>query len=150
MQFLLIVIFFSSLIPTDVTNRFRRLTKETLQYRKENNIKLNDFFDNIQEHKGQRSTIDEMIGQTGGLFLDGFATNSTALNFILYEIAANIDVQVRLREEIDEALEKYKGDIPYEIFQEMPYLDAVISGELVFYLLWILLIKKYSLMFRGT
>ncbi|KRT86437.1 cytochrome P450, partial [Oryctes borbonicus] len=118
------------LVPTEVTERFKELIREQLQYRKENNIVRNDFFENIQEYKGQKVTLHEMLIQIGGLFLDGFATNSTALTFVLYELAVNLNVQHRLAEEIDEYLANHKGNITYEVFQEMPYLDAVVAESL--------------------
>ncbi|KRT84828.1 cytochrome P450, partial [Oryctes borbonicus] len=118
------------LVPTEVTERFRELIREQLQYRKENNIVRNDFFENVREYKGQKVTLDEMLIQIGGLFLDGFATNSTALTFMLYELATNLNAQQRLAEEIDEYLANHTGNITYEVFQEMPYLDAVVAESL--------------------
>ncbi|GJQ69085.1 hypothetical protein Trydic_g6249 [Trypoxylus dichotomus] len=118
------------IVPKEVTERFRILIKEQKQYRKENNIVRNDFFENIQEYKGEKTTIEEMVVQAGGFFLDAFATNSMALTFMLYELAINLDVQRKLAEEVDKLLTSNNGNISYEVFQEIPYLDAVIAESL--------------------
>ncbi|GJQ69086.1 hypothetical protein Trydic_g6250 [Trypoxylus dichotomus] len=113
------------IVPSDVTNRFKRLIKEQLEYREQHKVVRNDFFESIQEHKGEKATVEEMAIQIGGFFIDGFATSSAALHLIVYELAVNSDVQQRLAEEVDEYLLKYDGSIPYYVFQEMPYLEAV-------------------------
>ena len=39
------------------------------------------------------------------------------------------DIQDRLREEIDDVLQKHDGKLTYEGMQEMEYLDKVVSGK---------------------
>jgi cytochrome P450 family 6 len=51
------------------------------------------------------------------------------MSFCLYELAKNMDVQVRLRSEMGSVLSQHGGNITYEAVSEMKYLDAVISGE---------------------
>ncbi|KAI4457635.1 cytochrome p450 [Holotrichia oblita] len=114
-----------TIIPPKVTQRLQRLIKEQLQYREKHKIVRNDFFESIQEYKGERADIEEMIVQVGGFLVDGFFTSSAAFGFILYELAANLDVQRKLMEEIDKCLAKHKGELSYEVFQSLSYINGV-------------------------
>lgn len=74
-------------------------------------------------------TSEEMTAQAILFFVGGFETVSSALNFCLYELTLNPDVQVKMREEIDEALRKYGRKLNYDALQDMTYMDAVIYGK---------------------
>lgn len=50
------------------------------------------------------------------------------MQFALYELALNQDIQNNLREEIRRVLSKHKGEWTYEAVQEMEYLGRVIDG----------------------
>lgn len=60
-------------------------------------------------------------------FLAGFETSSSVANFALYELAINHDIQIRLRQEIVDTLEKFDGKVTYESLLEMKYLDMVFN-----------------------
>jgi len=62
-------------------------------------------------------------------FAAGFETSATTMSFCLYELALNLYIQDRLRNEIDTVLKKHGGSVTYEGIQEMKYLDKVISGK---------------------
>lgn len=55
------------------------------------------------------------------------------MQFALYELARNPDVQKKLQEEIDTVLAKHENKITYEAVQEMEYLDGVINGKIFSY-----------------
>ncbi|KAK9731248.1 Cytochrome P450 [Popillia japonica] len=118
-----------SIVPPKVKQRLTRLINEQLKYREQHKIVRNDFFESIQEYKGERFGVEEMLVQVGGFFVDGFVTSSAAFSFILYELAVNLDIQQRLAEEIDEFLAKHKGEVPYEAFQSLSYLNGVFLVE---------------------
>lgn len=61
-------------------------------------------------------------------FIGGYETSSITLTFTLYELSQNINVQVKVQEEIDTILDKHDGKLTYEILQEMTYLDMIVSG----------------------
>jgi cytochrome P450 family 6 len=71
----------------------------------------------------------ELAAQVFMFFAAGFETSATTMSFCLYELALNLDIQDRLRNEIDTVLKKHEGSVTYEGFQEMKYLDKVISGK---------------------
>jgi cytochrome P450 family 9 len=62
-------------------------------------------------------------------FFAGFDTVSTLMSFVAYELAMNPDIQERLRQEVDEVQKNLNGAaLKYEVLQDMPYMDCVISG----------------------
>ncbi|KAF2901444.1 hypothetical protein ILUMI_04741 [Ignelater luminosus] len=74
---------------------------------------------------------DEDITAQALIFLfGGFDTTATLMSFIAYELAVNSDVQRKLQEEIDEALESNKGKINYDALLRIKYLDMVVSETL--------------------
>ena len=62
-------------------------------------------------------------------FAAGFETSATTMSFCLYELALNMDIQDRLRNEIDTVLKKHGDSVTYEGIQEMKYLDKIVSGK---------------------
>ncbi|KAJ4434872.1 hypothetical protein ANN_23443 [Periplaneta americana] len=130
----------------EVYVEFYRKFKETVDYRKKNNIKRNDFMQLLIElmnnntidkeekrvFKGGHVTITmtDVAAQSVTFLLAGFETSATTMSFCLYELALNPDIQDRLREDIDTVLEKHDGNITYEAIQEMNYLDNVVSETL--------------------
>lgn len=73
-------------------------------------------------------SINEVAAQAYTFFFAGFETASTTMNFLLYECAINHELQDRIRQEIDDVLAKFDGNITYESVTEMVYLDRCISG----------------------
>ncbi|GBP58407.1 Cytochrome P450 9e2 [Eumeta japonica] len=73
---------------------------------------------------------DYLVAQAIIFFFGGFDTVSTAMVFLLYELAVNPDVQHRLREEIDGCHEMYEGKIEYDKINQLKYLDMVVSEAL--------------------
>jgi cytochrome P450 family 6 len=141
-------------VPRDVTKYFKKMVKDTVEYRESNNVKRNDFIqllidlknkgtlDTEEETNGTSKadyendvglTMNEIAAQAFVFFAAGFETSSTTMSFCLYELAMNRDVQERVLKEIDTALRKYEDKITYEAIQEMEYLDNVISGKFQYY-----------------
>lgn len=59
----------------------------------------------------------------------GFDTVSTAMTFIIHELALNPEVQQKLVEEIKEYDQKNGGKLDFTSIQSMKYMDMVVSGE---------------------
>ncbi|CAH1400045.1 unnamed protein product [Nezara viridula] len=133
------------LSPKETEDYIVKLVEDTMEYRKKNNIKRNDFLDlliqlnnkgtigddmkdEIEEQKCQpfELTIGLMAAQCFVFFIAGFETSSSVQSFCLYELAVNQDIQTRVRKEIDEIIEKH-GGLTYQAVHEMEYLDMVIS-----------------------
>lgn len=63
--------------------------------------------------------------------MESFETTSTALSFILYNLAANPAHQERVHKEIRAVLLRHNHKFTYDTLQEMTYLDCVIYGEIL-------------------
>ncbi|NP_001306754.1 cytochrome P450 6A70 precursor [Ceratitis capitata] len=132
--------------PDDVTEFFMGAVRETVAYREENKVRRNDFMDMMLELKAQRDrlngvdireddltnglNIDQVAAQALVFYLAGFETSSTVMSFCIYELALREDVQMKLREEIFNVLQKTKGELTYEAIKEMTYLKKVIAESL--------------------
>ena len=73
--------------------------------------------------------MEVIAAQAFVFFLAGFETSSSTMTFCLYEMALNPDIQERVRNEIDNVLERHDGNMTYESVFEMEYLDKVVSGK---------------------
>lgn len=61
---------------------------------------------------------------------DGFDTSSSAISSALYELAANKNVQEKLRQEINDAMPT-EADFTYDNIMNLPYLDQILNGKLI-------------------
>lgn len=123
-----------SVTPPDVADFFLKIVKETVDYREKNNIYRSDFLDLLIKLKNNRGisndeefTMNELAAQVFVFFAAGYETTSSTLNFCLYELANNLGIQNKLREEVTSTIEKY-GELNYEAIMDMKYLDKVING----------------------
>uniref|UniRef100_A0AAG5CVY9 Cytochrome P450 n=1 Tax=Anopheles atroparvus TaxID=41427 RepID=A0AAG5CVY9_ANOAO len=131
----------------DVEKFFMHIVQDTVSYRESNNVKRNDFMNlllqiknkgKLDDSESQESvgkgevgmTQKELTAQAFVFFLAGFETSSTTQSFCLYELAKNPDIQERLREEINQAVEANGGEVTYDTVMSIPYLDQVINETL--------------------
>ncbi|XP_063381275.1 uncharacterized protein LOC134667798 [Cydia fagiglandana] len=70
----------------------------------------------------------DLTAQAFIFFLAGFETVSTAMSFLMYELALNPEVQDKLVKEIRE--QEKTGKFDYGAIQRMTYLDMVVSETL--------------------
>ncbi|KAG8222560.1 hypothetical protein J437_LFUL016761 [Ladona fulva] len=145
----------SIFVVKEVADFFRHLVWNVVNEREEKGFKRGDFIDlliqlknkgSIQGDDEVRSDVkveekvipdseeyfhgDSLVSHAFVFYFAGFETSSTAMNFALFELAANQDCQERLIEEIDAVLESNKGEITYETLHSMKYLDMVVSETL--------------------
>ncbi|KAF5287525.1 hypothetical protein FQA39_LY04153 [Lamprigera yunnana] len=123
---------------------FKKIIKETVNLRREQNIIRPDMIHllleaakkmkNFSEEEKKKNIINELsdediTAQALIFFIAGFDTVSTAMCFLTYNLAINPDVQRRLYEEITETM-KQSLKTTYESITSMKYLDCVISESL--------------------
>lgn len=70
------------------------------------------------------------MAQAVQFFAAGFETTSSAIAFTLYELALNVKVQNKLRDEI-RATFKNPTNMDYDRLQSMKYLGQVVSGAIL-------------------
>ena len=72
---------------------------------------------------------DDFVAQAVLFFFAGFETVATLMCFASHQLAVHPDIQSRLQEEIDQALQENDGKLTYEALHSMKYLDMVVSGK---------------------
>lgn len=116
-----------------VEHKLLKMVTETLKYREENSIIRNDFLHVMTQLKKTCKEYEftdlDVTAQAAGFFGDGSETSSVVMGFTLYELAANLDAQNKLREEINAAFDNNSRTLSYEVLQGLEYLDAAINGN---------------------
>nr|UUB32686.1 cytochrome P450 CYP6BW23 [Dendroctonus valens] len=127
---------------------FINIVRQTIQSREQNEIYRNDFMHLLLQLKNhgtlsdckkidaasQKSqgviTEEDIMAQCFVFFLAGFETSSTNMTFALLELAQHLDIQEKLRQEVDRVLAKHNGKFTYQSVAEMHYLEMVVNETL--------------------
>ncbi|KAK0080360.1 hypothetical protein PV325_014084 [Microctonus aethiopoides] len=124
-------------VDNELTNFFLDITRDTVEYRKKNNINRHDFIDLLMALQDEPSKVDDieltntlMAAQLFVFFIAGFETSSSTSSNCLFELALNHDVRDKLRKEIKEELSKTEGVMTYDGIKNMEYLDKVVNETL--------------------
>ncbi|KAL3863942.1 hypothetical protein ACJMK2_005663 [Sinanodonta woodiana] len=80
-------------------------------------------------------STEELRSQCLLFLLSGYETTSTAMAYLMYEMAANPDMQQKLQEEIDQHFQTDMLEPGYDTVMKMEYLDMV----------WCETLRKYPL-----
>lgn len=73
--------------------------------------------------------MNQVVAQTVLFFLAGSDTTAITIASCLHELTQNEEIMHKLRENINQTLEKYNGVVCYESIQDMEYLEMVIQGN---------------------
>ncbi|CAK9813275.1 Cytochrome P450 9e2 [Anthophora plagiata] len=127
-----------TLIDKEVVRFFKEVVSSSIKMRDQIDIVRPDFIQLMMETRGKLGTgkeltIDDITAQAFSFFFGGFETTSSLVCFASYELATNLDVQRKLRREIDDVREGIDGEITYEKLRDTKYLDAVIDETLRMY-----------------
>ncbi|XP_044260804.1 probable cytochrome P450 6a17 isoform X2 [Tribolium madens] len=115
-------------VPRDASIFFRKLIRDTVDFRKKNSVTKPDFLQVlINLELKSEITIEEIAAQCFIFFIAGMSTSPTAMTFALYELARHQDIQEKVRQEIG------KFDLTYDSLQEMRFLDQVFDEALRMY-----------------
>ena len=77
-------------------------------------------------------TATEIVGNSMILMLAGFDTTANAMIFLAYNLATHQDVQKKLIQELDDALEDH-GKLTFDVVNKMKYLEMCINESLRLY-----------------
>lgn len=120
--------------------------RQNLEYREKNHVIRKDFFQILMQIRnagqvddGNWSTdstsaekslsINEMAAHSFGLILAGYESSSATMAFFMFEMAKSPRIQQRAYNEIQEVLQRYKGELSYEALSEMKFLDNCVEGK---------------------
>ncbi|KAM4797986.1 cytochrome P450 3A9-like [Urocitellus parryii] len=129
-----------SLFPKDVTNFLKkainRMKESRLQEKQQHRVDFLQLLINSQNSKDVEShkvlSDLELVAQSIIFIFAGYEATSSALSFILYELATHPDAQTKLQQEIDAALPN-KAPATYDTVLQMEYLDMVVNETLRLY-----------------
>lgn len=131
--------------------------KENIQYREQNNIVRNDFFQLLMQMRGKEAvqserngihpngginevisidneqkvimTVNQITAQVALFFSTTTEATARPSSFLLYQLASNPHLQTCVQNEIDRVLERFDGKLSYESILEMTFLDNCIDGK---------------------
>lgn len=131
-----------SILPSDISDYFISIMDEAMGARMASDEPpKNDLLDFLvrmeragcltDDETGEvlgKITHNQLLGHAFLTYLMGFMTCRVTLNFGLYELAKNTEIQNKLREEI---LDNFPGDqeITYDALESMTYLQRVVDGK---------------------
>lgn len=118
----------------EVRNFFINLSRDTIKYREANNISRHDVMGQLMQMRQNDKTPltdDQVAAQAFIFFFGGYETSSKTLGFVVYELAMNVDIQQKVREEVQRVYESNGNTITYDSLQEMTYLQQVVNGKLI-------------------
>ncbi|KAF5273290.1 hypothetical protein FQR65_LT04712 [Abscondita terminalis] len=120
----------------EVSIFMRNMFWESVTQRNRSKEIRHDLIDIIKEFKTDFDTNntfkfegDTMVAQASNFFAAGFETVCSTLTFALYELSLNLDIQQRLRTEINEKRMHYK-EMNYDCLESMTYLTMVVNETL--------------------
>ncbi|XP_061399969.1 cytochrome P450 6g1-like, partial [Musca vetustissima] len=85
-----------------------------------------------------------LIAQAGIFMVGGFDTSSTTISNALLELAKQPELQTKLRQEIKDALAEGDGEISYEAFGKLTYMEMVINETLRIYPVLPVIDRQYA------
>ncbi|KAK4878617.1 hypothetical protein RN001_011123 [Aquatica leii] len=116
-------------IPSDVSDFYIDVVRNTVKYRKTNNVVRNDFLqiliDLMKDESGL--TIEEVAAQAFVFFLAGFETSSNVMMYCLFELALNQEIQEKVREEVNVVLQRHNQVMTYDSLNDMIYMRQVLD-----------------------
>ncbi|XP_055623865.1 probable cytochrome P450 308a1 [Toxorhynchites rutilus septentrionalis] len=105
-------------VPRDVDRWFRAVIGEVMRQRRDGEIKRQDLFQAIYDSLSQNGTIDvnatEIVGHSVTFLIEGFETSSILMSYMLYELAANQEIQDKVLDEVDSVLKECNGTLTDE------------------------------------
>lgn len=118
-------------LPTDVSEFYMGITKETVNYREKNFHENRHDFMNllVQMKKANEVTLEQIAAQSLIFFLAGYETSSSTMTNCMYEFAVNVDVQEKARQSLKAVLAKH-GSFTYDAVADMDYLEQCVEETL--------------------
>lgn len=119
-----------TITPKNAAEFYTKVVDEILEYRRTHSIERNDFMGMMLATKdsSREITRNEMLAQSAVFMVGGHDTQLTATTYTIYEMAINLEIQKKAREEVKRVAEKFGGKLTYESLTELKYLEQCIFG----------------------
>ncbi|KAJ8728443.1 hypothetical protein PYW08_016828 [Mythimna loreyi] len=120
----------------DMIHLLMEAKKGKLTHEEKSEEQTNTGFATVEESEVGKAKINrewsdtDLTAQAILFFVAGFETVSTAMSFLMYELAVHPDIQERLAQEIRDNDAKHGGKFDFNSIQNLTYLDMVISEVL--------------------
>ncbi|EFN83828.1 Cytochrome P450 9e2, partial [Harpegnathos saltator] len=123
------------MISDNIVDFFKNTIESIIATRDAENITRPDMIQLMMDIRGKREgerelSIEDMTAQAFIFFFGGFESVALGLSFISHELGTDPNIQTKLRQEVDQVLEKSNGEVTYEAINQLKYLDAVVSEAL--------------------
>nr|AFU86479.2 cytochrome P450 CYP6FU1 [Laodelphax striatellus] len=145
----------------EITDFFKKVTKDNLNLRESEGLsQRKDFFQtlvsmketqqNCNDESGGAKVCDEdfIVANLFMFFSAGFDSSGKIGAFIIYELAANKEIQKILRTEVLRVLDKYDNKLSFEAIQEMVYLEKVVAEANRKYPILLVIFRKCEKAYR--
>uniref|UniRef100_A0A348G631 Cytochrome P450 3 n=1 Tax=Odontomachus monticola TaxID=613454 RepID=A0A348G631_ODOMO len=121
----------------DVTSLMTNMVKNTIDYRRKNNVQRHDFIGALTNFKDHPETLGldhvsdtYVAAQLFVFFAAGHETSSTTMSNVMYELAQYPAIQEKARTEIRKVLDSSDGVILYDSIKKMTYLEQIVKETL--------------------
>lgn len=134
------------ILPDHIEKFFHRLVVDTIETRRREGVHGLDMLQQLVDMQSRKKDVDgregmsvsDIANHAFSFFFGSVDTMATQISLIAHMLAVNLDVQLRLQEEIDEVLsagsdEHGEGGVGYDVVHEMKYLDAVMSEAMKYH-----------------
>ena len=126
----LFTLFPAPFVPKKFKNIFKQLVNNSIENRQHQVRSLVEMVIEQEEKEGNPKTKERNVGSYMlSFFLDFYESLSCVMTFISYFIAIHKKVQTKVREEVLNIIKKH-GELNYEVFGELDYLEQVILETL--------------------
>lgn len=120
------------LTPTDISDFYLGITKQTIEYREKNpQVKRQDFMNLLMQLKKMNEvTVEQIAAQSFVFFLAGYETSSSTMTYCMFEFSINEDIQEKARRSVRAALAKHGNQFTYDAVGDMNYLEQCVDETL--------------------
>jgi cytochrome P450 family 6 len=108
-------------------NSYISMMQQAVETREKSEINRGDYLDQLIKLRRKKNLSIDNLSSYAVAF-DGFDTTSSVISNALYELARNVKVQQKLRDEIKKSMPS-EEDFTYENVTNLEYLDQVWYGE---------------------
>uniref|UniRef100_A0A1B0GIK4 Cytochrome n=1 Tax=Lutzomyia longipalpis TaxID=7200 RepID=A0A1B0GIK4_LUTLO len=122
-----------SIVNKVVEKFFLKIMKDAIDLRQRSKDSHNDYLTYLLELRRKKNLSDlDMVAHVILMFFDGFDAVGSVITHALYHMGRDKEIQDKLWNEIKKTIEEH-DKITFDVVQEMPFLEQVVSEALRLY-----------------